>query len=332
MAASMKDVASLAGVSTATVSHVINRTRNVKPETYRRVMNAISELQYSVNPVARNLRNGRSRIIGYMVSNLANYFYIEISRKMEEILYAAGYSVIHLNTDEDPVKEKESLQNLVLQNVDGLIIVPVSNDWTELEDIVGDRCPCVFIDRKPENCLHDSVLSTNYEGAYECTRILLNRGHERVGFLASRKDTTMDERLNGYLQALRDTGRKTDERLVKTGSGRPMITREMQKGESYNLMKELYEVEKIKALFIGNDLFALGAFNYVIDKGLRIPEDIDIVTFDNPFWLSMLDTRIPAMRQDFESMGKAAAEIMLKKLNGADHEIKEYRIKTRLVI
>ena len=326
----MKDVASLAEVSTATVSHVINRTRNVKPETYRRVMSAISELNYSVNPVARNLRNGRSRIIGYLVSNLSNYFYIEISRKMEEILYAAGYSVIHLNSDEDPVKERENLQNLVLQNVDGIIIVPVSNDWSELDEIVGDRCPCVFIDRKPENCLHDSVLSTNFEGAYECTRILIDRGHKRIGYLASRKDTTMNERFSGYLQALKDGGLSPDERLVKTGSGRPMISRELKKGESYNLMKELYEGEKIRSLFIGNDLFALGAFNYIIDEGLRIPEDIDIVTFDNPFWLSMLDTRIPAMSQDVESMGKAAAEIMLERLDGSEREIREFRIKTQL--
>ena len=164
MGASMKDVARLANVSTATVSHVINQTRNVNPDTREKVLKAVKDLKYNVNPIARNLRSGSSRMIGYVVSNLANYFYTDIALSIDEILSEQGYHLIYINSNEDPDKEKENLKSLIMQNVDGLIIAPVGLDCSYMQSLIGDRCPCVFFDRAPVGFERDTIMSTNEEG------------------------------------------------------------------------------------------------------------------------------------------------------------------------
>ena len=197
MGASMKDVARLANVSTATVSHVINKTRNVNPETREKVLKAISDLKYNVNPVARNLRSGSSKMIGYVVSNLANYFFMDIAVSIDEALSEHGYHLIYINSNEDSDKERDNIDRLLMQNVDGLIIAPVGHDCTYMRDLIGDRCPCVFFDRKPFGYDRDVVMSTNFEGASDATECLIQKGYKRIGFVSSRLDDTMQERIEG---------------------------------------------------------------------------------------------------------------------------------------
>ena len=328
----MKDVARLANVSTATVSHVINKTRNVNPETEKKVLKAINDLNYNVNPVARNLRSGSSKIIGYVVSNLANYFFMDIALGIDAILSEHGYHLIYINSGEDPVKERENIENLIMQNVDGLIIAPLGRDCSYMKEIVGDKCPCIFFDRKPEHCEWDSILSTNSKGAFDGTEYLIKRGYKKIGFVGSRSDVTMKERISGYTSALTKHGITVDEDLIKSGSGRPRSMYDQKRGDAYYLAESLIREQKADAILCGNALATVGVMTYLKDNAYRIPEDVGVISFDDDFWMTMGTPQISAVIQDKAAIGATAAEVMLERINGSKKPVQEYRIPTDIIL
>ncbi len=332
MGASMKDVARLANVSTATVSHVLNNTRNVNPETREKVLKAVRDLKYKVNPVARNLRSGSSRMIGYVVSNLANYFYMDIALSIDETLSKHGYHLIYINSNEDPDKEKENLKSLVMQNVDGLIIAPVGQDCSYMQDLIGERCPCVFFDRAPIGFERDTIMSTNAEGVRSGTELLIRRGYRNIAFLGSRHDETMYEREDGFRKALRDHGISVNEDMIRAGSGVPKSMSELRVGEFYNQTRLLVEELGADAFFCGNLLSAVGVINFLGESSYTIPDDIGVVTFDDPFWLSMSDPKITAVNQNKFAIGQRCARTLLARIAGDETPYKEYRVPTNLVI
>lgn len=332
MSVSIKDVAKLAGVSTATVSHVINKTRNVSRETKERVNKAIKKLNYSINPVARSLRNGTSNLIGYVVANMANYFYMNIARSIASVLNQERYSLIYMNSDEDPVKEQKNIENLMKQSVDGLIIAPVGYDCSYMNELIGDKCPAVFIDRKPYGISRDCILSTNFQGAYDSVKLLIDKGHSRIGFIASRFDETMHERLEGYKSALLDSGLKVYESDIKIGDGKPQSLYKLKHGDSYELTRKLMEDGIVTALFVGNNMSTIGVVNFLKEKKYSIPEQIALVTFDDSFWVSMSSPSFTVMDQDLEEIGQQAANALIGRISGSKEPFKEYRIPTKLVI
>lgn len=332
MGASMKDVARLANVSTATVSHVINETRNVNPGTREKVLKAINDLNYNVNPVARNLRNGSSKMIGYVVSNLANYFFMDIAVSIDETLSEQGYHLIFINSNEDPYKERDNIQRLMMQNVDGLIIAPVGQDCSYLQDLIGDRCPCVFFDRKPVGFERDVVMSTNFEGAFEATELLIEKGYKKIGFVGSRLDETMHERADGYKSALFQSGLEINEDLIKSGKGQPRTMNEQRNGDAYSLTASLVEENKVDAILCGNALATVGVISYLNDNSYVIPNDVGVITFDDTFWLTMSSPQISAVNQNKFAIGQRVTRILLERIKGSDNAAKEHRVPTNLVL
>ncbi len=332
MGASMKDVARLANVSTATVSHVINNTRNVKAETRQKVLKAIEDLRYNVNPVARNLRSGSSGIIGYVVSNLANYFFMDIAMVIDEILSEQGYHLIYINSNENQEKEKGNIESLIMQNVDGLIIAPVGENCSYMNDVIGERCPCVMFDRLPRGFTRDVVMTSNREGSYEGTACLAKSGYRRIGFVGSRIDSTMNERVEGYRKALADNGLICDEQLIKWGEGIPRSMTDQRYGDSYVNTKYLVEQKQVDAIFAGNALAMVGVFSYLHENEYRIPEDFGLVSFDDTFWLTMSSPGITAVNQDKSRIGRTVAEILLERIEGGGREYEVTRIPTDLVV
>jgi LacI family transcriptional regulator, galactose operon repressor len=332
MGASMKDVARLANVSTATVSHVINKTRNVNPETREKVNKAIRDLNYNVNPIARNLRSGSSRIIGYVVSNLANYFYMDIALSIDEVLSEQGYHLIYINSNEDNAKEKDNIQNLIMQNVDGLIVAPTSKDCQQISNIVGNKCPCVFFDRKPDDSKWDTILSTNFQGAFEGTECLIERGYKKIGFIGSRLDVTMEERVEGYKAALSRHGVELDEDLIKYGSGRPRSMNEQKRGDSYSLAATLINEQNIDAVLCGNSLATVGVISYLNDNNYSLPDDVGVLSFDDSFWMTMASPQISAINQNKSAIGQRVAETLLERINGSDKPANDYMIPTNLIL
>ncbi len=332
MSVSIKDVAQLANVSTSTVSHVINKTRNVNPETREKVQIAIDKLNYNVNPIARTLRSGNSKLIGYIVAHLSTFF-LDIGLKMEEILQKEGYQLIYLNSNEDKEKEKENIKSLVMHNIDGLIIAPVDSDCSYMNQIIGNKCPSVFLDRKPFGYQRDCVMSTNFQGAFEGTKVLLERGHKRIGFVGSHFDITMNERFEGFRSAITKKRIPFNEDLVKFCNSHNRPFKELKYGECYEVAKDFIENKKVDAFFCGNDITSIGVLHYLKEKGLRIPEDIDIVCFDDTVWLPLTYQSICAVDQDWSKIGYTVSNKLLDRINNTNEEpYSEIRIPTKLII
>jgi LacI family transcriptional regulator len=331
MGASMKDVARLANVSTATVSHVINKTRNVNAETRDKVNRAIKNLNYNVNPIARNLRSGSSKMIGYVVSNLTNYFYMDIAVSIDKVLSEEGYHLIYINSNEEPEKERENIESLLMQNVDGLIIAPVGHDCSYMEELIGDRCPCVFFDRLPYGFNRDCIMSTNFEGAFNAVELLIEKGHRSIGIIGSRSDDTMNERFHGYKAALRKHQIPVLDELIRTGSNRAERPRELKTGDLYELTRQLVQEEKVTALFAGNILSGIAVINFLKQESYKIPEDVALVVFDDSYWMNMMDPPITVMEQDLQAIGTSSAEILLSRINKASDPYREVRIPTKLI-
>jgi LacI family transcriptional regulator len=332
MGASMKDVAKRANVSTATVSHVINGTRATTRETRDKVLRAIEELNYNVNSVARNLRSGSSKIIGYVASNLANYFFMDIAMVLDRILSRLGYHLIYINSNEDPEKERENIQSLLMQNADGLIIAPVREECAYMKALIGEKCPAVFFDRQPTGYNRDSIMVTNREGAFAGTEHLIECGYRKIGFVCSRLDGTMAERIAGYREALLKHGLPADEELVRTGSGVPASMSDEKRGESYENARYLIEERGVDAIFAGNAMAVLGSYSFINDREIPMPGEMGLISFDDPFWLTMSRPKISAVYQDKEMIGKQVAETLLRRINGNTKPYRQTRIPTKMVI
>jgi LacI family transcriptional regulator len=331
----MKDVAEKAGVSITSVSHVLNGTRFVSPDKTRRIEQAIWALQFKPNPIARNLRSGKSMLVGFMVSNMANYFYVNIAKGIEKTLSYYGYRLVLIDSSENKKREMDNVESLYLRGVDGLIIAPTDPDCGYLKEIVRPGFPVVFVDRQPINFQADTILLANLEAAYMATNYFISRKFDNIGFLGfyygNEIDKTMQERLNGFVKALDDAGIPVNREAIKTSPGVPSAMNELQYTESYRLMEQLLRIP-VRAVLCGNSLAAIGAYSYLKDKGIRIPEEISIITFDDDVWLRLTTPKISSVVQPAESFGVLAAERLMNRLEGKELPYECFRLNAEMVL
>jgi LacI family transcriptional regulator len=257
---------------------------------------------------------------------------MDIALSIDKVMSMNGYHLIYINSNEDTDKERNNIESLLMQNVDGLIIAPVGMDCSYMATVIADRCPCVFFDRKPTGFDRDIIMSTNYEGAFEGTEQLIKQGHTQIGFVGSRYDETMHERADGYRGALRKHGIKVDEDLIKSGSGRPRPMDDQRIGDSYQLTKELIEDKNVTALFCANILAALGVSNFLIENANTTGRDFGVASFDDAFWYSMSIPPIIGVQQNKEDIGEKVAMTLLKRIKKSNDPIQEYRIPTTLIL
>lgn len=331
MKVTMDEVAQTAGVSKTTVSHVINNSRAVSKEARNKVISAIKELNYNVNSVARNLRSGSSHMIGFIVTNLTNDFYINIGAGLNEVLKPEGYKLFYVNSYENLETEKLNVLDMVMHSADGLIIAPTRNDCAYMNIIIPENLPTVFIDRKPSGFLRDSVLPTNQQGVYEAVKGLIKKGHTRIGFIGSRKNDTMTERFNGYQQALSEMMIRVDPDLVMISEVEPTPMYGLLTGQIYLQMEKYLAQAKPTAIMAGNGLATIGIYNYLKTHEIRIPEEIALISFDDQFWYSMLHPALSAVIQDPHEIGIQAGMLLLRRIKGESFRFKDLRIPTKLV-
>jgi len=326
MKVSMKDVAQKAGVSTATVSHVINKTRFVRVETKKKVLDAMKELDYYLNSAARNLRSRKSNIVGLLVPDISNFFFTSIARGVESTLKKNGYNLIFSNSNENLESEIEQIKIFNTHLVDGLIMAPVPGDHTFLNKLLNGDYPVVFIDRKPKGYHGDCVLGDNIKGTYDAIIMLIKKGHSRIGIITGLPGlTTTEERLIAYKMALSDYKLKIDEDLIKVGYS--------QFGGGYKSTKELLEHTDITALFVTNNLMTVGAITYLKEKRVAIPGDIAMIGFDDYKWSSIIEPPLSVIRQPAYDIGEKASKLLIEKIKKEEISVyKEYRLPIRLVI
>ena len=274
--ATIRDVAKLAGVSTATVSHVINESRYVSDELKKRVYEAMDELDYQLNLLASGLRGGETKTIGLIIPDISNQFFSEISRRIEDNGLKYGYSLIICNTDDDDKKEKRYIDILLSKQVDGLIFISAGDETDSLIKPISKGIPIVVADRFIEKPNINTVTVDNFNGGYQATKYLLDLGHKRIG-LISGPETVLSsyDRCEGYKKGLLDAHLPVDSSIIAHGDFR------YQSG--VKAMEKLLKADAPRptAVFSCNDMMALGAIRAANDHGLKIPEDISIVGFDD---------------------------------------------------
>jgi LacI family transcriptional regulator len=336
LAVSIKEVAKLAGVSVATVSNVLNNTKNVREETKKKVETAVRQLNYQINPLARNFRKGQSKIVGFVVSDLSNYFFQYIAIGLERSLAAYGYRIALMDCKERKELEIENVKDLLASSVDGLVIATTGEDCCYLQLVLENHdVPVVFVDRKPFGYKSDMVLSLNTEGAYLGVKYLIQKGHKKIGFLTSRNDSTMAERIEGYRQAHLEAGLKVNENYIKTGDNAVSLSQsQLLHGISYTQTKELVEGGEVTAIFAGNNLSSIGVYNYLREANIKVPEEMAFMTFDDSFWLSMTTPSISAVEQDPDMIGSVAGQLIYERIAEKDAQQPDrvVRIPTRLVL
>ena len=322
----MADVAARAGVSKATVSHVINETRFVEEATKNRVREAIDALGYRPNVAARSLTTQRTRIIGLIISDVTNTFFGELTRGIEDALFANGYSLMLCNTNEVLEREEYYIDILLRQGVDGIIAAAASQDWDALNEAAKLNIPIVMLDRTFENADSPYVGVNNSHGAYLGTRHLIERGYREIGILSGfQRLSTMRERLEGFEQALAEAELplRADWRIDSP------LTIEDGKRAMQQLMGQ---AKRPGAVFISNNLLSLGALMGLREMELVCPNDIAIVGFDDHPWAQVSDPPLTVVRQPTYAIGETAAQKVLQALNDGDGEVSSALFDCQLVM
>ncbi len=324
--ASIKDVAKLAGVSTATVSRVLADKPHVRPQIKEQVLAAVAELDYRPNRMASNLRKQTSNVIGLLVSDIRNPFFTAVARAIEDEAHARQMNVFLCNTDEDIEKERHYLNTLLAENVAGIILSPTQESVEAFRFLLDSDTPVVTIDRRIEEAHIDSVLSNNVQSAQLLTEHLLSKGHRRiVAVLGLQNSTTGRERMLGYQLALQQRGVVLD----------PDISTYVQPRESqgYEFVKELLASKpKPDAIMTGNSRLTVGAVKAIQEAGLRIPEDVALAGFDDTNWMPHLGPGITVIAQPTDEMGKTAAELLFMRMADEERPSREVVLKGKLIV
>lgn len=301
---SIKDVAKAAGVSTATVSRVIANNAPIKAETRERVLEAISQLNYRPNLIARSLRVQKSAKIGLVVSDIRNPFFTAIGRAVEDAAYEQGYSVLMCNTDENPEKEELYLNLLHDENVAGVIFSP-TQQFSVSSKTYEAKMPFVIIDRAVENKDTDMVLLDNVSAAYELTSHLIQNGYKKLAGLFGDASATGQERSRGFHRALKDA--------QLTPVAAHFISPRIKQGFDTTIAL-LESNNRPDAIFTSNSLLTAGSFQALRAKKVLIPDEVAIVGFDETTWGELVDPPITVISQPTEEIGRTATELLFQRI------------------
>lgn len=307
----IREVAERAGVSTMTVSRVINKSGYTSPTTRARVEAAIAELGYVPNALARSLRFKQTHSLALVVTDITNPFFTTIARGVEDVASQRGFSVIFCNTDESEAKQVEYLNVLVRKQVDGVLLVPARSTDEPIHFLNRRQVPVVVLDRRVSSCIVDSVRGDSEGGAYALMRLLLELGHRRIALLNGPAEvSTAADRLAGYCRALAEAGLACDERLIFPGRFTLEAGRRMAQ-------EALALSPRPTAFFATNNFIAIGAYRALRAAGLTVPDDISLVAFDDLPSALMLEPFLTVASQPAYEMGRRATELLLDRLAGA---------------
>lgn len=324
----LKDVAHEADVSKSTVSRVFNNPDKVRPSTREAVRAAAEKLGYKPNRVARRLRlkDGDAHLLGLVIPDIQNPFFADVTRGVDDAVRKHSYALLLSNSDEDAAKQKVALDTLRTESVDGVIVPPIEDEDEHVHRLIESGVPVVCVDRRLKGRRADTILSDNFEGAYEAVSHLIEHGHERIGFVGgiSRISTTGDRR-RAYTEALADHGIELDPALVREGDSRQESGR--------RLTEELLDLDHPPtALFTGNNLMTLGAYVALHERGVRIPEEVAVVGYDDVSWALALDPPPTVVDQPGYEMGQRAAEMLLQRIAEPDRTPTTVTLQHRLIV
>ncbi|MCP4418377.1 MAG: LacI family transcriptional regulator [Chloroflexi bacterium] len=323
----IRDVAKKAGVAPITVSRVINNTSYVSEKTRKQVEAVIEELGYVPNMLGPSLRFKRTMTIALVITDITNPFWPTVARGVEDVAQANGYSTILCNTDESEEKQAQYLKMLLQRRIDGILLVPVSNDPAQVRRIQKQGIPVVVLDRHVPGVNVDIVRGDSEMGACELTKHLLSLGHRQISMLTGPRDvSTAVDRVNGFCRAYNEANIPYSNEQIIWGN--------FSKESGYELARKAFNSStNPTALFTGNNFVAIGAYSYLTEAGLSVPDDISMVTFDDIPGSFMSDRSFTYVRQPAHEMGQEATKLLLNRISGElDSDCKQITLPARMIV
>ena len=319
MPVTIKDVARESGVNTSTVSRALNNGYGVNDETRKHVMEVASRLNYRTNQVARGLVTGRSQSIGLVVSDIRNPFFAEVARGAEDAAYRAGRDLVLCNSDLKAEKQMGYFDSLLAKRVDGIVMNSVAGlSRAQQDQLWAANVPIVLLNRSTVYRRFSSVLGDNLQGGEIAGNYLIDLGHIRVSHITGpRAHGNLTDRAKGFLKTLRDRGLPEPE----------IVYGEHTFAGGYESARRLLGADrKITAIFAGNDVLAFGCIRAAIEKGIRIPDDLSIIGFDNVEISQITNPPLTTIDQPKYEIGKAAVEMLLNMMEKDGIREPEHRV------
>lgn len=308
---SRDDVARLAGVSTATVSYVVNNgPRPVSSEARAKVVQAIQQLGYRPNSVARNLRRQRTSILGVVLPDTQNPYFAQVTRGIERVAFQCGYFVIQFHSDNSLERELQFVDLLSMERAAGAIWIPTTGSHEPIERLANYKIPVVVLDRQVPDVDIPTVVAANFHGGYLATNHLIELGHTCIGYIGRPNDLSHSQpRFDGYCATLKEHGLTVDPTLVIRGGFR------MEDGRLAAL-ELIHHSPRPTAIFAFNDFMAIGALRAAYECNLRVPQDLAIVGYDDIPGAAFTNPALTTVRQPKFELGQRAAELLIDLISG----------------
>lgn len=330
--ATIRDVAQLANVSTATVSLVMNNKQvNLTPITRERVLKAAKELNYTANQLAVGLVTSRTKMLGLIIPDNCNVFFAELSKEIECAARQCGYNVFYGNTNNDPQRDLEYMKSFQDKRAEGIILVKsASQEARDDKNILNfiQKCgtPVMTMDRSLQDGRTRAIVLNHFKGGYLATRYLLQLGHRRIGvYTGPHTLLSSNERLEGYRSALAEAEIPFDKNLVFEGN--------YQMGPEKEALRYLLN-QYVTAIFCFNDIMAAGLYREARDLGISIPEDLSVVGFDNVNFSEIIYPTLTTIAQPVRQMSECAVKTLVETIeNGCPEDNRlNYLFEPKLIV
>jgi len=314
---SIADIAKELNVSKTSISFVLNgkaRENYISEALAERILKYVEKVGYKPNDLARGLRTGKTQIIGMLVEEISDPFFSSIARIIEESAYKKGYKIFYSSTENNPEKTKELINVYRSRQVDGYIIAPTPGIEEDIKALLNDNLPVVLFDRYFPDLPTDTVVIENYESSFIAVKHLINNGFNSIAFITLVSDQVqMEDRLNGYLQAIEESKLKP---IVKA------VSFENKPEENVKEIKRFLEQQNnLDALFFSTNYLAENGLEAIQELNIRIPEDLGIVVFDDSNLFRLFSPPITAISQPIKELSEAIIDLLLSRLTGNDETL-----------
>ena len=328
---SIKDIAKEVGVSTALVSYVLNnkeKEARVGKQIAEKVRRVARRLNYSPNLIARSLQSGRTNTLGLIVADISNPFFSYIARVIEDAANQHGYTVIIGSSDEQASKSASLINAFLNRQVDGLIIAPAEESEKQLQKLLDDKFPFVLVDRYFTGLNANSVHIDNYQSSFQAVEHLIKKGYRRIGMMAYKTALPhMQERIRGYNAALKANGIRTKRNWLQK-AGYTTLEQDVQKG----LRNALGGRDAPDAFFFATNSLAVSGLKYIYREGIRVPEELGIISFDESDAFDFFYSPVTYVRQSIEDIGKRALDLLMNQIKNPAGKKEQAIIATKLIV
>ncbi|HLO80776.1 MAG TPA: substrate-binding domain-containing protein [Chitinophagaceae bacterium] len=328
---SIKDIANQVGVSTTTVSFVLNgkaKEKRISEELKNEILKIASKLNYRPNQIARGLRTGQTHTLGLIVEDISNPFFANLAKVVEQEADKFGYTVMFCCTENSETKASSLINMLRHRQMDGFIITPTPGMEDDIRKLADEKRPLVLIDRYFPKLDSSYVTVDNYQGAYEATRYLLGKGHKRIGLITiESSQVQMEKRYEGYIGALKDNGVEPSEDLILR------LPFDLEKSEAVSLISDHIRKNKPDSLFFTTNYLGVFGLESLRVSGIRIPGDMGMICFDDNDLFRLGSPSVTVVAQPIELIGREAVASLLHQLKnkGRDEPFAKLILEPHLV-